>query len=130
MNWWRALEDRGTPLALDASECGLSDVHALATAVPGLRILLLAPGYRELRRLAELAERAPKIHFETGTIVGAGAIEWLARTIGAHRLVFGTGAPLWDDAGPRFQLEHLDLPAHDVELIAYGSWARMIGVAS
>lgn len=130
LRFWRALADQGVPLALDASECGLSAVGALAAAVPNLRVLVLTPGYRELRRLTELLEQAPGVVVETGTIVSAGAIEWLARTVGAHRLVFGTGAPQWDDAGPRFQLDHLDLPERDVELIAHGSWEQLTEAAA
>ncbi len=125
--WWHALDERGVALAVDASECGLRPVAALAAAVPGLRVLILSPGYRELRRLAELLEHAPRLHLETGTIIAAGALEWLARTVGAHRLVFGTGAPVWDAAGPRFQLDHLDLPRADVARIAHGSWVDLAG---
>lgn len=126
---WHGLARHGVPLALDASECSLPLIGALAAAVPTLRILALTPGYRELRRLAELLETAPGVWVETGTIVSAGAVEWLARLVGAHRLVFGTGAPFWDDAGPRFQLDHLDLPESDVALIASGSWELLTAEA-
>lgn len=122
LRWWQELAAAGIPVALDAGECGLDRVGALAAAVPGLRILVLSPGYRCLRELAELMDTHAGVHVETGTLVAAGAVEWLARHAGAHRLVFGTGAPVWDDAGPRFQLEHLRLPAADVELIAAGSF--------
>jgi len=84
--------------------------------------LVIAP-----RRLAELLETAPGVYVETGTLVAAGAVEWLAGRFGAHRLVFGTGAPRWDDAGARFLLDHLDLPADDVAMIAAGSAAALLG---
>ena len=125
MGWWRAFAERETVLALDADECGLATIKAIADAVPRLNILALSPGYRELRRLAELLQLAPGIHVETGTLASAGAVEWIARTVGAHRLVFGTGAPLRDDAGPRFQLDYLDLPEEAVSLIAHGTWDRL-----
>lgn len=120
--WWRQLAERGTALLVDVTEVGVAAVAALARANPDLKILALNPGYRELRRLRELLDVHANLHVETGTLNTAGAVEWLARGVGAHRLVFGTGAPMWDDAGPRFQLDHLDLPAADVELIAHGSW--------
>lgn len=122
---WRALSERGAMLAIDASECGIGAIHALAKAVPELNIFALTPGYRDLRRLVELMRAAPRVYVETGTMVAAGGVEWLARAVGAHRLIFGTGAPLWDDAGPRFQLEHLDLPDADVALIAVENWERL-----
>ncbi|SEE85506.1 hypothetical protein [Jiangella alba] len=126
MGWWHELAGAGIPLALDAGETGLDRVRALVTAVPGLRVLVLSPGYRSLRELAELLDAHPGVSVETGTLVAAGAVEWLARRAGAHRLVFGTGAPVWDDAGPRFQLDHLRLPAADVELIAAGSFDALV----
>lgn len=125
--WWRELAGSGTPIALDVSECGLPLVASLAAAYPGLRLLLLSPGYRELRRLAELLETRPNVYIETGTIVTAGGVEWLASRCGAHRLVFGTGAPQWDDAGARFLLDHLELPESAVAMIATGSVQALIG---
>lgn len=125
LGWWHELAAAGIPLALDAHETGLDRVRALATTVPRLRVLVLSPGYRCLRELAELLDAHPGVYVETGTLAAAGAVEWLARRSGAHRLVFGTGAPVWDDAGPRFQLEHLRLPDGDVELIAAGSFAAL-----
>jgi hypothetical protein len=127
LRWWNELVDRNVVLAVDANETGLAGVAALADTVPGLKVLVLSPGYRELRRLRELLDEHRLVHVETGTIVAAGGIEWLARGVGAHRLVFGTGAPVWDDAGPRFQLDHLDLPEHDVALIAHASWDHLVG---
>lgn len=128
--WWRRLAENGTALLVDAAEIGLAGVAALAQATPNLRILVLNPGYRELRRIRELCEVHPNLHLETGTLNTAGAVEWLARGIGAHRLVFGTGAPMWDGAGPRFQLDHLDLPGADVALIASGSWDQLTGAGA
>lgn len=129
LRWWNDLADRGVGLAVDADEIGLDGVARLAEAAPRLKILVLGPGYRELRRMRELLEQHPLVHVETGTIVSAGGIEWLARGVGAHRLVFGTGAPTWDDAGPRFQLDHLELPQEDIELIAHTSWDRLVGAS-
>lgn len=125
--WWPRLAEHDIPVAIDVTECGLPTVAALAAAQPELKLLLLSPGFRELRRLGELLATYPGVHVETGTLVSAGAVEWLAGRYGPHRLVFGTGAPLWDDAGARFLLDHLDLPAADVETIAVGSARALIG---
>lgn len=130
LRWWRELAAAGVPVAIDAGECGLDGIAAVAGRVPDLRILVLSPGYRTLRELAELIGTFSGVVVETGTLAAAGAVEWLARHIGAHRLVFGTGAPLSDDAGPRFQLDHLRLPARDVELIAAGSFELFCGQAA
>jgi hypothetical protein len=124
--WWQELADRRVAVAIDANEVGLDLVGRIAEATPSMRMLVLTPGYRELRRLGELLSTFDGVHIETGTLVAAGAIEWLARNFGPERLVFGTGAPTWDDAGPRFQLDHLELPARDVQLIAADNAERLI----
>lgn len=126
--WWRALADRGVVIGVDVGEVGLTGVAQLASI--GLRVLMLAPGYREFVRVEELLQAHGEVYVETGTLITAGAIEALARSVGAHRMLFGTGAPLWDDAGPRFQLDHLDLPDEDVALIAAGSWELLTGGVS
>ncbi|MFG2007229.1 amidohydrolase family protein [Spirillospora sp. NPDC048911] len=51
---------------------------------------------------------------------------WCGR-YGPHRVLFGTGAPVTDDAGPRFQLDHLDLPAADAALIGGGNARALLG---
>lgn len=122
---WRELTAARIPVALAVDECGLEAVGALARAVPGMTVFAVTPGYRTLRPLVELMTTFPRVYVETGTLVAAGALEWLAGQVGARRLVFGTGAPVWDDAGPRFQLDHLRLPAADVALIAAGSLELM-----
>jgi len=60
-------------------------------------------------------------------LCGHLAVEWVARRYGAHRVLFGTGAPVTDDAGPRFRLDHLELSADEVELIAGGNVMELLG---
>ncbi|GAB2930838.1 amidohydrolase family protein [Nonomuraea fastidiosa] len=122
----RCLEALGLPVAIDLDETSPAQLRHLAERLPGQRILVLNPGYRRLRALAELMEEAPNVWAEIGTVNTQGGVEWLAARFGARRLVFGTGAPVSDDCGPRFLLDHLDLPAEDVERIAAGSLEALL----
>lgn len=115
----RELADRGITLLLDWESAG--EIRRLVTELPTLRVVLLNTGYRTLRELADLMDEHPEIRVDTATLCGHLAVEWIARRYGAHRVLFGTGAPETDDAGPRYQLDHLELPADDVELIASGN---------
>jgi hypothetical protein len=121
----RELAERGIAvlLALEDPE----EIHRLATEVPALRIVLINTGYRALRELADLMDVHPGIRADTATLCGHLQVEWVVRRYGAHRVLFGTGAPLTDDAGPRFQLDHLELPPADVELIAGGNVMELLG---
>ncbi|MEU8246045.1 amidohydrolase family protein [Nonomuraea sp. NPDC048916] len=121
------LAELGLPVAVDLEETTPAQLRALAERLPGQRILLLNPGYRRLRALAELLTVAPNVWVEIGTVNTQGGVEWLAERFGAERLVFGTGAPVADDCGPRFLLDHLALTDGEVESIAAGSLDRMLG---
>ncbi|GAA0912994.1 amidohydrolase family protein [Nonomuraea longicatena] len=117
LRWLRAL---GVVVALDLDETTPGGLLALAKALPEQRVLLLNPGYRRLRVISELMSEIPNLWLEIGTINTQRGVEWLAGHHGAERLVFGTGAPVLDDCGPRFLLDHLDLPPDDIALIARG----------
>jgi hypothetical protein len=122
----RCLSRLGLPAAIDLDETSPAQLRHLAERLPGQRVLVLNPGYRRLRALGELMDAAPNVWAEIGTVNTQGGVEWLAARFGAERLVFGTGAPVADDCGPRFLLDHLDLPAEDVERIASGSLEALL----
>jgi hypothetical protein len=122
----RLLAALALPVAIDLDETSPAQLRHLAERLPDLRILVLNPGYRRLRALAELMAEAPRVWAEVGTVNTQGGVEWLAERFGAGRLVFGTGAPVSDDCGPRFLLDHLDLPPEDVGLIAAGSLEALL----
>ena len=123
----RELAETGVAVLLALESVGPGEIHRLATEVPSLRIVLINTGYRTLRELADLMDVHPEIRVDTATLCGHLAVEWVARRYGPHRVLFGTGAPLTDDAGPRFQLDRLELPAADVELIAGGNILELVG---
>ncbi|SDM01032.1 amidohydrolase family protein [Nonomuraea jiangxiensis] len=116
----RWLAELGITAAIDFDETSPGQLLTLARELPGQRVLLLNPGYRRLRAIAELMAEIPNLWLEIGTVNTQRGVEWLAGHFGAQRLVFGTGAPVMDDCGPRFLLDHLDLPESDIALIASG----------
>ncbi|MEV4574181.1 amidohydrolase family protein [Nonomuraea jabiensis] len=122
----RWLAEIGLPVAIDLDETSPAQLRHLAERLPELPLLVLNPGYRRLRALAELMAEAPNVRAEIGTVNTQGGVEWLAALFGAGRLVFGTGAPVSDDCGPRFLLDHLDLPGKDIERIAAGTLEELL----
>lgn len=123
----KALARQGRAVAIDLDETSPAALRAVTAAHPTLAVLLLNPGFRRLRELAELLAAAPRLFVETGTLNTQGGVEWLAAHGGAGRLVFGTGAPVLDDCGPRFQLDHLDLSPPAVAHIASGALEELLG---
>jgi Amidohydrolase len=123
----KALARQGFAVAIDLDETTPAALRAVTAAHPTLAVLLLNPGFRRLRELAELLATAPRLFVETGTLNTQGGVEWLHAHGGAGRLVFGTGAPVLDDCGPRFQLDHLDLSPSAVAHIASGALEELLG---
>jgi predicted TIM-barrel fold metal-dependent hydrolase len=119
--WLTGIAAAGLVMVIDLDETTPAALRAVAAQHPALAVLLVNPGFRRLRELAELLGAAPRLYVETGTLNTQGGVEWLAAQGGADRLVFGTGAPVLDDGGPRFQLDHLDLPSETVARIASGA---------
>ncbi|MEU7852616.1 amidohydrolase family protein [Nonomuraea sp. NPDC049141] len=123
LRWLAAL---ALPVAIDLEETSTAQLHTLFSRLPEQRVLLLNPGYRRLRAVAELMAETRHVWVEMGTVNTQGGVEWLAHRFGADRLVFGTGAPIADDCGPRFLLDHLDLEPSAVDLIAAGSLSGLL----
>lgn len=117
----RWLADQERTVAVELDETTPAELLALALRSPRLRILLLNPGYRRLRAVAELMAEAPNVWLEIGTVNTQRGVEWLASRFGARRLVFGTGAPVLDDCGPRFLLDHLELDQDELARVAAGT---------
>ncbi|MEU3305201.1 MULTISPECIES: amidohydrolase family protein [unclassified Streptomyces] len=122
-----ALSLAGVTVLLDWGAVTAADVDLLAGTRPRLRIVLTGTGYRGLRELTELLDTHELLHVDTSTLAGHRQVEWFAQRYGAHRVLFGTGAPVSDDAGPRHLLDTLDLPAHDTSLIAGANALRLLG---
>ncbi|GAB2650347.1 amidohydrolase family protein [Kribbella swartbergensis] len=123
----RELAERNITVLLGWESTSPGGIHHLASEVPSLRIVLINTGYRALRELAELMDAHREVRVDTSGLCGHLQVEWTANRYGAHRVLFGTGAPETDDAGPRFQLDHLELPETDVELIAGGNVLELLG---
>ncbi|MEV6105502.1 amidohydrolase family protein [Streptomyces sp. NPDC051940] len=124
------LIERNTVTMVGWDSLGASERRALYADWQELPpIVLTGTGYRSLHEVAELLAECEQVYVDTSTLCGHRQVEWVAENFGAHRVLFGTGAPVTDDAGPRFQLDHLELPAADVELIAAGNAERLLAEA-
>ncbi|WP_407565703.1 amidohydrolase family protein [Streptomyces sp. 184] len=122
----RLLGERRTVTLIDWEQLDAAGRRDLSRRTGMPPLVLLGTGYRSLRELADLMARCAHLHVDTSTLCGHRQVEWVAERFGAHRVLFGTGSPLTDDAGPRFLLDHLDLPAADVARIAAGNADRLV----
>jgi predicted TIM-barrel fold metal-dependent hydrolase len=108
---------------------GMAAVRDLARRFPEVTFLVAHSGssWALARQVADAATDFRNVMAElTYTAATNRVIEWLCARIGAHRVLFGTDAPMRD---PRPQLGwcvHTALPEADKRLIVGGNFARIL----
>lgn len=126
---WGRLDDVGAAVAVDVEGIGWDALEQLVVKYPRIKTLALGTGYRAIARILAVAQASESVWFEMGTLVSAGSVEYLTGEIGAHRLVFGTGAPQRDSGGPTNLLRHSHISDSDRELIAAGNLRKLVARA-
>lgn len=109
-------QDLGLPVLFHAGFLGRSEWNAFARpeafhdvleAFPGLRVVLAHLGRGHFDEAIALADRFPRVAFDTGAAVTAAAVPWrlgdeeavaLIRRLGVERVCFGSDYPWFDPA--------------------------------
>ncbi|MFG1688849.1 amidohydrolase family protein [Nonomuraea sp. NPDC049269] len=116
-----AIAEAGLPLLVDAPQIGWPAVESIAAAHPGLPIVVGSLGYRLLRQAAGVLSRTGNVYLGLANLSSHRGLEWLVERYGAHRLVFGTGAPLRDPAEAVTRLLWAELDDDAVATIGSGT---------
>jgi predicted TIM-barrel fold metal-dependent hydrolase len=93
-----ALADGNLPLCVDAAEIGWAELDIIATRFPTLRIVVCQVGYRELRNLSAALRDHDNLFVDLVNFAAHQAVEWMAASGRADRLLFATGLGLRDPA--------------------------------
>jgi predicted TIM-barrel fold metal-dependent hydrolase len=124
------LEDRRQQHWMDTTaEVSLRDVAELARACPEANIIALeAIGVENSPFVHDAALREARVSFEfsrMATVLQA-TIPALLKSIGARRLIFGTGMPLKISGPAILKLQLLEAPAEVKDLLAHGNMQRLL----
>jgi predicted TIM-barrel fold metal-dependent hydrolase len=123
------LRGTGAVLLVDATTPGLPSQIAAATAEAGVPVIFTEARYYPLCELLPLAERYPHVYIETSRLTSPDGIELCVETVGAARLVFGSGTPRYP-AGVAWQvLQDAAISDEDREAIAWRNAAKLLGVS-
>ena len=118
-----ALFEAGLPVRLTES---LPFTLALIELFPSARFIIPHMGLRNggcARVLNALAE-SPRVYFDTSVVQPN---EGMVRTVGAHRVLFGSDTPTGDLARAIREVRSLDLPPGEIEAILGGNAQRLFG---
>ena len=102
----RAVAATGRPLLVPIVRFGAASVIGAATEGLGIPVVLLGAHYMHIVDDVAAAVRYPHLHLETSALAHYRAIETVVGSIGAERVLFGTGSPasggrIADQRGPR-----------------------------
>jgi len=127
-----ALAERRVPLLLDMDNVHWSEprpwrfIEWACRTFPALPLVLLRESQSNFRTLFALLDRCPNLVVETSYLQGHDAIHLIVERWGAHRLVFGTGLPVWDPALPIAGLTYAGLDRAALAAVAGGTLRRLL----
>jgi len=121
-----ALQAMSMPLLLEAEETSWTEVQSLTSNWPHLPVVVTRTGYRILRQVLPLLRSQENLLLDIAYLADNGAVEYIASSIGADRLLFGTGTPRTDGSGALARLTYCGLSDGEKEMIAAGNLERLL----
>ena len=125
----RAVAATGRPLLVPIARFGAASVIGAATDGLGIPVVLLGAHYMHIVDDVAAAVRYPHLHLETSALAHYRAIETVVGSIGAERLLFGTGSPIRAAASPISAILAASIPDEAKRAILGGNAVRLFGVA-
>ena len=113
-------------LLLEVGEADWQGIDWLCGAYPDLRVVLLNTGYRVLRPLFALLDAHSDLYLDMSTLSNFFGIETACARFGAERLVFGSGEPRIEGAGPVSALNYTALTDAELKGISSGNLERLL----
>lgn len=107
----------------------IEQVAELASRHPRTNILLSGPNYStEFTSAVEALQRCDNMTIEISCLQGFGGITQMIDTIGADRVLFGTGLPLHYPACGIAKLDHSGLDETQLRAVASENAQRLLGI--
>lgn len=103
----------------------LSDLDAILTRFPNLKVLLQGSRWESTRFTNPLMRKHANLHLELSSHQGNHAIELFTQWYGADRILFGTGALEKSPGAAKAFVDYCTLNETDKQLIAAGNISRL-----
>ena len=121
------LQERRVPVYCREGLVSLDQVGDLAGRYPSLPLIITKRHYRMLRMLLPLMKTFPNVYLAIGSDYTAHrGIEQFVATLGAKRLLFGTGFPEAESMSAVTQLMYAEISDEQKRLIGAGNLKRLI----
>jgi predicted TIM-barrel fold metal-dependent hydrolase len=121
----------GATLVFSTAEAGFGGWGTAAeiagvTADRGLPVILTDTYYNNMAEVISLMQQCPHLYAETNWLATVGAVEVMAEEVGAHRLLFGSAAPLRPLQKALNEVLEASLSAEDKAAILGGNAIRLL----
>jgi predicted TIM-barrel fold metal-dependent hydrolase len=116
------------PLLVPVSRFGDASAIGAATADFDGPVVLVGGHYTQLGDCLAALERWPNIQLETSRLAQFRGVETVVRTVGARRLLFGSGAPARPIQASLNAVLSADISEPDKRLILAGNASRLFGL--
>ncbi len=121
----RAIAAVDLPAIVEVGASGEATTVARAAEGLDLALVLANVSYALLGEAIAVLEQHLDICLEACRLVTPGVVELLVDHVGAHRLIFGSGAPAWDPAPTLAMIREADIAAADKAAILGGNARRL-----
>jgi predicted TIM-barrel fold metal-dependent hydrolase len=121
----RAIAAADLPVIVEVGVSGEATTVARAAEGLDLTLVLANVSYALLGEAIAVLEQHPGVCLEACRLVTPGVVELLVDHVGAHRLIFGSGAPAWDPAPTLAMIREADIAAADKAAILGGNARRL-----
>lgn len=124
----RRLEADGSPAMVDIGGPGMATALMASAGSTPVPIILGGVGEPGLSEALSVLHSHDNVLLETSRLLAIGAIELAVRSVGADRVLFGSGAPTRPMASALAAIQHADIPDRDRELILGENAWRILGL--
>ena len=120
------LEQTKAPLLIALEEADLEDLVRLKTAYPSLVLVLTNTTQWMNRQYVQFTKTFPGVYLDTSNVIEYYGLESLVKTVGADKLLFGSGMPDKEPYDKIYQILYSDLSLEEREMIAYRNFESVM----
>lgn len=121
------LESCRIPLMLGVREADFNTLNNLLSDYPELRVILTDMYYSAGRNIYPLLKKFKNLYIETIGYKIFGGIEEFCRLFGAHRLIFGSGMPVYSGGSAAAMINYAQINHEEKCMIAGENLEKLLG---
>lgn len=121
------LQEYRIPVMIGLDSIGWNDFYDLLNNYPELNVIITEADYRIDRNLYSMLRKFDNLYIEIMGYKAHSGIEEICKKFGAHRLIFGSGMPVFSGAAVVCMVNYARISEEEKKLIAGGNLEKLLG---